>query len=82
VISNMTHWGKCHQPAFFFQQTKMKQDNKDSYQKDGQFFIRESKRERSMEGQGHSTTYLLIFIFLMWVIFKVLIETVTILFVL
>ena len=46
------------------------------------FFIRESKRERSMEGQGYSTTYLLIFIFLMWVIFKVLIEIVTILFVL
>ena len=35
-----------------------------------------------MEGQGYSTTYLLIFIFLMWVIFKVLIEIVTILFVL
>ena len=33
-----------------------------------------------MEGQGHSTTYLLFF--LMWVIFKVLIEFVTVLFVL
>ena len=31
-----------------------------------------------MEGQGQSTTYLLIFIFLMWVIFKVFIEIVTI----
>lgn len=44
--------GKMPPASFFFfnkrKYMRTKQDNKDTYQKDGPFFIRESKRERDL----------------------------------